>query len=470
MAVARETIALSPVGRNPVVHCDPLALAWIYERITDTRELMRFLAAVPGLLIQYDGLLPGADAWHRAFHVQGSDNTESKAGAMIIRINHSLQAMQDDDDDNLSPLDRRAFTNICVDALYAISSTYVRTFFDYSWEDGWSDGPSRIEGADSPILYTKALCSQVLFSHHELKNELKRVGNPERQDWRRFLKMANKADEALVVVAQLQPIIEQVAEKHRSGQEQYSPNDVAMLLQIYFEVVNSRSRDIEDWMSALKTMVNLRRLGSSRLLQDFYMLPQWGFRVVYQGIPSCTNSVPLQVSLYTHQVWAYLRKLDTFSELSHEELQKMPERWFPFHDKDKRQRTEGISLYRDFSRHRERYPPGAADMEPLSTLLDILHPTLPERNAEIHIPDSRPYAGSGGGYLSSDKLSRLFMKALFASREPLTAFSSILEELCTGRGHLAGYLSLLFNMKQHDPRKLNPSIIRETLLTFYDRG
>ncbi|KAG6823588.1 hypothetical protein H0H87_000765 [Tephrocybe sp. NHM501043] len=25
-------------------------------------------------------------------------------------------------------------------------------------------------------------------------------------------------------------------------------------------------------------------------------------------------------------------------------------------------------------------------------------------------------------------------------------------------------------MKQHDPRKLNPSIIRETLLTFYDRG
>ncbi|KAG6855290.1 hypothetical protein H0H87_005401, partial [Tephrocybe sp. NHM501043] len=455
LATARADMAGRPLKENDSAQSNRDAVHWMLGETVDDQELENLAASIPGLLSGFDG----SEFWSWAF--------SSPADRRLLC--HHIRSLLDNtspDDNPYTDLETRTRrTNIGVDALLALADPRLHS-------DGYSLSgeeftirfalEATIEGWSSDThIPTRCLCTLVLHEHLKLGLILASQTIENSPLDMEILSM--RADAALDTVDELREVLESLVKRTKT--EPYAPADVWMFLQVYFGALKSSSDHLTKRMNAAEQLLEKLEYPSQfPLMYSYSTLPRAGFRVVFRGLDS--KSQVLELPLYAHQVFAHLR-----GEAKDSDLDLLSSTWFPLKQaKDMSSLNQGLFAELKTQRYITAYAPNSQDIEPISSLLDTLHPLLtPDTcSVDVYLEDQFHKSAFLKKWVRPERNYSIFdmLPSLTQQLGPFRTLMYIQEDLTMQNGRISGLLEFVYEVKRLGPAiglPLKASVINDIL-------
>ncbi|KAG6829869.1 hypothetical protein H0H92_003213 [Tricholoma furcatifolium] len=445
LSEAREGLASPPF--DVPLHNKTQAVAWVYDRTTDDREMQELVHSIPGLLSTHDGCI----AW-RVFLSKGP----GMAQVLESRIGHLLKSCS-----AAGHLDRKARqlrATLCVDALLAISS--IPEFFNGSSNNIELDEIIGGPWQDDGMLATKALLAEAVFGRRSLLSEIPLMQH--RCSNGGFRDLSKSADQALRDIDDMRQVLEDVLQEPGLNLSDHK-DDIATLLKVYFSVVESKTAILNLWLEETRQI--LPKTHHLPLLSWYYSLPPAGLRITYEGVLAPSGTFELK--LHAHQVLAYLRLHEVYPPILNAgslTAQSLSTTWFPLTEEVPLRRMfhSGTRTFRPFSRDKfsagkftsataneKPIDPQSAiyqhicrELQPVSALLDVLDAS-PTTTVTVHVKMPPQKTGK--------YLSRRLMSLTTRVEGPFSSLASILEAIIEDKGSTAGLVELIATLKSYAP-------------------
>ncbi|KAG6826510.1 hypothetical protein H0H87_007047 [Tephrocybe sp. NHM501043] len=440
-----------PSKENDSAHSNRGAIHWVLDETVDDQELENLAASIPGLLSGFHG----SEFWSRAF-----------SRPVCEHISSLLDNTSPDENPYIDLETRTRRANIGVDALLALADPLLHS-------DGYSLSGEEITirfplqhsirgwGSDTYIP-TRCLCTLVLHQHLGLYSAAQTIENSPLDTET----LSMRADAALEAVDELREVIESVVKGIKT--EPYAPADIWMFLQVYFGALKSSSDHLTKRIKAAEQLLeNLGYLGHpSRfpLMYSYSTLPRAGFRVVFRGLDS--KSQVLELPLYALQVFAHLR-----GEGKDSNLDLLSSTWFPLKQaKDMAPLLWGPFVEDETPKYITSYAPNPKVIEPISSLLDTLHPILtPDTcSVDVYLEDGFQKSALSKMWVYPERNCSIFdmLPSLAEHLGPFRTLMYIQEDLTMQKGRISGLLEFVYEVRRLGPDiglPLKASVINDIL-------
>ncbi|KAG6824178.1 hypothetical protein H0H87_012311 [Tephrocybe sp. NHM501043] len=183
-------------------------------------------------------------------------------------------------------------------------------------------------------------------------------------------------------------------------------------------------------------------------MYSYSSLPRAGFRIVFRGLDS--KSQVLELPLYALQVFAHLR-----GESKDSNLGRLSSTWFPLKQaKDMSSLNQG-PFAREAQKYITAYPPNPQDIEPISSLLDTLHPPLTPVtcSVDVYLEDGFQKSALSKMWVYPERNCSIFdmLPSLAEHLGPFRTLMYIQEDLTMQKGRISGLLEFVYEVRRLGP-------------------